>query len=243
MKLILENWREYKKTILKESGFSRIRQIMLGQVPSIDQIGILTAENPDGEIVGVEQNEEAMKQLKQSLQGIGYTNIGGSFGGPEKSVFINNISRDDVCSLGIEFGQESVIWGQKLRTEDGDPFFQFEYIEGYNTIETRDVSLGGEKVQDRTDYYSEKRGRKFIIPFFDSKHATARPVDGGRRISFEPAEIPDDDEAQELAESIKKRNRLLFDKNRTEKSRHHHRHILKLEINKLKNLLESRSNK
>jgi len=239
MKLLLENWRKYKKTLLKEGGFSRIRQIMLGQVPSIDQVGILTAENPHGVPSPPEQNKALMKQLKQALQGVGYTNIGGSFGSPEQSVFINNISRDDMTKLGHDFGQEAVIWGQKLRTDSGDPFFQFEYIEGNNTVQTRDVSLGGEGIQAHTDFYSEKGGRKFLIPFFDEEYETATPAMAGRRISFEPSEIPGDAEAQRLAESIKKRSKILLEKNRTEKSRYHHRNLLKIEIEKLKDYLEA----
>ena len=35
--------------LLNESGYARVRQMMMGLVPSIDTLGILTAQNPGGE--------------------------------------------------------------------------------------------------------------------------------------------------------------------------------------------------
>jgi len=231
--------REVKREMIKESGFSRVRQIMLGQVPSIDTVAILTAENPSAQPLGPAENNALMKDLKKSLQTmqIGYTDIGGSFGSPEKSVFIMNISRDDATMLGEKFGQEAVIWGQKMRQKADEPFFRFEYIEGYDTIQTRDVSMGGTDIQSKEDYYSEKEGRKFIIPFFDDEHESSFPSDGGRRVSFEPEEVPFEDEPQRLAENIKKRNKLLFKKSRTNKSKWHHRNVMREEIKKLQKII------
>lgn len=247
VKFLFENWRKYKQNLLKEGGFSRLRQIMLGQVPSIDQVGILTAENPRGEPLPPEQNKALMKQLKGALQNIraGYTEIRGSFGDPEKSVFIMNISRDDTAKLGEEFEQDAVIWGLKMRGDNDDPFFRFQYIEGHDTIQTRDVSLGSGDVDDIEDYYSEKDKRKFIIPFFDSEredlpsgdYEQAKFMQGGRRISFESDEIPDEKEAQKLAESIKKRSKKLLEKNRTKKSKWHHRNLMKEEIKRLDSII------
>ena len=133
--------------IVEMSGFSRIRQIMLGHVPNVDTIGILTAENPDAIPASSAENRKFMKSLKLKLQDMnsGYTDIGGSFGSPEKSVFIMNISRDDVIMLGREFSQEAVIWGQKRRTDEEEPYFRFEYIEVENSehpADVRNVSLG-----------------------------------------------------------------------------------------------------
>ena len=231
--------KEVKKELIKESGFSRVRQIMLGQVPSVDTIAILTAENPDAQPLTPAENNALMRDLKASLEAmrIGYTDIGGSFGSPEKSVFIMNISRDDTTILGKKFGQEAVIWAQKMRKEEGEPFFRFEYIEGYETVQTRDVSMGGTAVQSLDDYYSEKEGRKFVIPFFDDAHEHSSPSDGGRRVSFGAEEIPDDEEAHRLAENINKRNRLLFQKKRTNKSKWHHRNVMREEIKKLQKII------
>jgi hypothetical protein len=227
-----------KKTHLKESGFSRVRQIMLGQVPSVDTVAILTAENPGGEKAPSFVNKKLTKQFKDSLRDSehGYTDIAGKFGEKENSFMIMNISRDDTIQLGEEFEQYAVIWGNKLRDDDGEPFFRFEYIEGSTTAQTRDVSLSGKSVEDREDYYSEKRGRKFIIPFFDDKYELAKIKSG--RLSFTGAELPKTKEAEDLAESIILRDeRLRNPRGMSRKYLWHHRSILREEMKKLEKLI------
>ena len=182
-----------------------------------------------------------MKKMKAQLRDmqIGYTDIGGSFGGPEKSILIMNISRDDLTQLGLGLGQEAVIWGQKERGENNDPFYSFEYIEGTTTIQSRVVSMSDVSVQSREDFYSEKAGRKFWIPFFEDEYEGARPSMGGRRISFEKSEIPPLRETKKLVQSINKRNIFLLEKNRTNKSRWHHRNIMREEIKILNKIMKS----
>ena len=77
-----------KREQLRESGFSRVRQIMLGQVPSVDTVAILTAENPGGEKAPSSENKDLMKQFKKDLRDLeyGYTNIAGKFGSKENSL-------------------------------------------------------------------------------------------------------------------------------------------------------------
>jgi len=101
------------------------------------------------------------------------------------------------------------------------------------------VSLSDQSVQSLGDFYSEKGDRKFVIPFFDGDYEKASPADGGRRLSFEPGELSDDDEAEELVESIKKRNRHLLDPKRTIKSKWHHRNIMREEMKRLEKHLQS----
>lgn len=227
-----------KKAYLKESGFSRLRQIMLGQVPSVDTVAILTAENPGGEKAESGANKKLMKQFKGDLRDSehGYTDIAGKFGSKENSLMIMNISRDDTIEMGQKYNQYAVIWGNKLRADDDEPFFRFEYIEGTKTIQTRDVSLSGKSVEDRDDYYSEKRGRKFIIPFFDDKYELAQIKSG--RLSFIDSELPKTREAEDLAESIILRDeRLRNPKGKSQKYLWHHRSILREEVKKLEKLV------
>ena len=234
--------RESKSQILKESGFSRVRQIMLGQVPSIDSLAILTAENPHGDRATSKENDLFMRDLKSILRDneLGYTNITGKFGSRERSVMVMNISRDDTTTLGGIFQQAAVIWGQKLRDASGNPFFRFEYIEGTQTINWRDLSLSGAEVQDKKDHYSEKSGRKFVIPFFDDAYERAE-LSGGR-VSFDMSEVPDEPKARELVESIILRNEVL--KNPVGKSfKHlwHHRNIMFEHIKQLDKLINDKS--
>jgi hypothetical protein len=114
-------------------------------------------------------------------------------------------------------------------------------MEGSSTIQTRDVSMGGTDVQGREDYYSEKKGRKFIIPFFDPEYEEAEQSHGGRGI--EKAVPPTDDEvpntkrAKQLAESLKRRAKLCTDTSRTARSRWHHRGCMMVEMEELRKLM------
>ena len=232
-----------KKQHLQEAGFSRVRQIMLGQVPSVDTVALLTAENPGGEKAPSFDNKELMNRFKQDLRDseYGYTNIAGKFGSKENSLMIMNISRDDTIELGQKYDQYAVIWGNKLRDKTGDPFYRFEYIEGNQTIQTRDVSLSGKSIEDRDDYYSEKGGRKFIIPFFDDKYEMAKIKSG--RLSFIDSELPKTKEVEDLAESIILRNeRLKNPKGKSSKYVWHHRSILKEEMQTLEKLVAEANN-
>ena len=215
--------------LINESGYARVRQMMLGLVPTIDTVGILTAQNPGGQPGTPAENREANKSLMADLVGSNYgvIPIEGSYGGPENSFLVPNITREDAVGLGIKYGQEAVIWGQKASQEGVEPYFTFEYIAGDKTIQTRDVSLGGTEIQDREDFYSSKKGRKFYIPFFDDAYEGAKPSDGGRKISFQSEELPEEPRIESLVHKINGHVKLSLESGRTAKSRWHHRGIIK----------------
>ena len=156
---------------LNEAGFARTRQAMAGVVPNIETIAFLTGENPGGEPAPPTVNKENNAALEKRLRAgnYGFRKIKGKFGSPEKSFMVMNIPRSEATALGQELGQEAIIWGHRKEDEEG-AYFNFEYIEGDNTIQTRQVSLSGRDVQDRDDFYSQVKGRKFLIPFFDEEH-------------------------------------------------------------------------
>lgn len=58
-----------KNKIIKESGFSRVRGMMMGMVPSVNSIGIMTAENPDAMATPAKRNKELNKSLMKTLRG------------------------------------------------------------------------------------------------------------------------------------------------------------------------------
>jgi len=229
------NITENGQSFLNESGFSRVRQMMLGLVPTIEMMAILTAENPNGQQAPPEFNREANAKLAQKLQSLnyGFIPIQGKFGGPENSFIIPNMTRQDAVDIGKEFDQESVIWGKKMSEDVGEPFFRFEYIETSDPSprdsgeRVRDVSLGGAKAQEREDYYSLVKGRKFYIPFFDDEYEGAKPADGGRRISLAKDELPDDERVDELVKKINYHVGKSLQESRTPKSRWHHRGLAK----------------
>ena len=232
-----------RKIILYEAKFSHIRQLMVGVIPSIDSVGILTAENPGATPASPDANRENMAALKRDLRGMnyGFHQIQGKFGSDEDSVLVPNMTRADAVALGIKYGQEAVIWGEKLADDNSDPFFRFSYMEGDDTVQNRDVSLSGQEVQRRDDYFSQTKGRKFFIPFFDDAYEGAKFERGdGVRVTFRDDEIPEDPEARKLAESLKRRSGFLTESTRTKKSHWHHRGMIGVELKKLSELIRRR---
>ena len=138
---IFNPWRKF---LLQEAGFNRIRNILLGKVASVDTVGFMTAENPMAQKLSAKENRELNKKLMAWMRDRGYgpIRIRGSFGSKERSFMIPNITREDIVEAGKYFNQESVIWGKK----DKDNKFIFEYIEGDDTIQRRDVALFDDEV-------------------------------------------------------------------------------------------------
>tara|TARA_R100001509_G_C4873421_1_gene217638 strand:+ start:893 stop:1645 length:753 start_codon:yes stop_codon:yes gene_type:complete len=237
--LIREVKQQNYMNLINESGFTRVRQMMMGMAPAIDTLGIMTAENPGGVQADDKENKKLNKQFAGDLASMayGFIPIEGSYGGPENSFIIPNMTREDIVKLGKKYGQEAVIWGSKVTEEVGEPYFTFEYIEGDNTIQTRDVSLGGATAQDKEDFYSSKKGRKFYIPFFDDAYEGAKPADGGRKISYTSDELPDSDEVNEIVKKINLHTKDSLRESRTPKSRWHHRGMAKAYFDKLGEVL------
>ena len=165
---------------LDESGFSRVKQMMHGLVPSVNTIGILSAGNPSGANLSAEENNKRHQMLKDRLRTYGMGFIEPYFGlynMKEKSLIVPNISKNELIKLSNIFGQESCIFGVKNKDEQG-VYFKWEYIEhgvtqGEQTVYT---NLAGEDVQSSENFYTQVKGRKFKIPFFDDdKYKEPRP--------------------------------------------------------------------
>lgn len=186
-----------KKVVINESGLTRVINIARGAVPSIKSVGIMTAQNPNGQQATPKFNREANKKLEADISKYGFMKIEGKFDVEEKSYLINNISREDLIALGKKYGQVSVIYGaiqqkepDKKNNEDEDEnkHFVFEYIESEtgSVGDTREVILTSDQVQNQTNFYSMINGRKFIIPFFDPNYNMKVPTQGGRTIGNKP---------------------------------------------------------
>lgn len=168
----------FKDYLYKESGYSRIRRILFGDVPRVRTVGIVTAQNPNGspphpdnEIENSRENKYLNNSLEEYLKtrNFGPVKIKGKFGVEEDSFLIPNISKEELIKIGQWFEQMAVIWGEKKVDRNGNPYFNFEYIdvESQSTQSVRTVHLGGEDVQKRDDFYTKVKDKKFIIPFFD----------------------------------------------------------------------------
>lgn len=218
----MKSFLEYMDEKLNESGFSRVRRMLWGNVPSVDSVGIITAENPEAVPQNAEMNNKLNKKLFNHLKSANYgpIQIKGSFGNVENPYIVPNISREDLINLGIRFNQQSVIWGSKR--EGDNPAFRFEYIEKDKTTQTRDVHVANDDVQSREDFYSAIKGRKFIIPFFDdpySGHELGQKYGTIKKESFSyyEDEFKDNTEAKEIIKEIHQHESNLQIPNKTPK--------------------------
>lgn len=232
MKQMLNEWKKF----LNESGFNRIKNILQGNVASVDTVGFLTGENPMAQKMSSGENRDLNKELMAWMRERGYgpIRIRGKFGNKERSMIIPNITREDMVEAGQYFNQESVIWGEKT----GEDEFVFEYIEGDKTMQKRNVVLFDDEVQAREDFYSQERqsaGRKFYIPFFDDQYE----MEEGFEYDYD---LPSISETQrennsELIKEINNRIGYTLEADRAPKSRWHHRQILRLKLQELKKKL------
>tara|TARA_R100000005_G_C4951139_1_gene171615 strand:- start:260 stop:958 length:699 start_codon:yes stop_codon:yes gene_type:complete len=232
MKQILNEWKKF----LNESGFNRIKNILQGNVASVSTVGFMTAENPMAQKMSSRENRELNKELMAWMRERGYgpIRIRGQFGNKERSLMIPNITRSDITEAGKYFNQESVIWGEK--TDENQ--FVFEYIEGDNTIQRRDVALFDDDVQARDDFYSQERqsaARKFYIPFFDDQYE----MEEGFEYDYDLPSLSETqrEKNKELIKEINDRISYTLDADRAPKSRWHHRQVLRLKLRELKNKL------
>jgi len=157
---------------LLNENFTKVARILHGLRPNIHTLGIISAENPYGKQATKEYNDTKTLELQKYLLSgrYGYIQIDGKYGNKERSFIVNNISKDSLLQIGSSFEQESVIFAEKV--DQGDYIgMKFQMI-GTDNIKSKNygVIMGEQNVfvniGDVDDYYSEYKGRKFIIPFY-----------------------------------------------------------------------------
>ncbi len=171
--------KEIRKIISEMAGYPRVKNIMMGAVDSVNKVGILTAENPKGEQAAPEYNKEKQAELKADLRslGLGFIQIKGKYNVLENPFVVPNISREDVLSLGLKYGQESIIYGEKEENEN-EVYFKWQLIfcEGESVIKTTYSNVSSdEDLKSRDDFYSAVKGRRFIFPFYSDKEEDKMP--------------------------------------------------------------------
>lgn len=175
-----------QKEVLDEKTGAKVLRIIGGQVPNIDSYALMTAENPFGEEHGPKENELYNKHLEDKLRklGLGFYKVRGKFfGNVEHSYLIPNITEKDSTELGNEFGQQSVIHGEKSVGSSGQSTMIHKYIEGGKVTKTRKSFKN--LASDLEDMYTKSKGKKFEIPFFEPKERGAELV-GGKRVQGKP---------------------------------------------------------
>jgi|LauGreDrversion4_2_1035121.scaffolds.fasta_scaffold02937_21 hypothetical protein len=160
--------------MVKEARYSSVGNILRGGVrKKIKTIAILTGENPKGETASKEYNKNANQELKGLLKSarLGYRPIKGSYGTPENSFIINNISLDDAINIGEKFRQDTIVYGEVVGIDGDDINMNFKMVgtdpdkpkEYRKVIASNDVFIARNEAQD---FFSEVGGRKFVIPFY-----------------------------------------------------------------------------
>lgn len=180
---------------LNESGFARLRQMLVGEVESVDDIGIITSANPNAQPLSAEENNRRMEDLEEELRGMGYgpIRVSGSYGSAEPSFVVPHITREETLNLGRQYEQESVIHGHKIKDKHDNDVMRFEMImcSDGSVASTRIVSLSGEDIQKRDDFFTQSKGRRFVIPFYDDPKAkTMFGKEKGKLDTYSKSENP-----------------------------------------------------
>ncbi len=188
-----------------EGGYSRTASSMRGLNPKIKTIVILTAENPCGSSLAPDINKKRNEKLENFLSSalFGYRKVKGQYGSLENSFMVNNMTKGMALKLGSQFEQDTIIYGERFE-EDGKYGMVFQMIKSFDCDGSTKIGevVGERKVfinrENADDFYSELKGRKFQIPFFDvedSKGSTdydKASWDGGKIAGSVYTPKPDD---------------------------------------------------
>jgi len=162
------------KKMVNEAKYSSVGNILRGGIrKNIKTIAILTGENPKGKTASKEYNKDANEELKGLLKSarLGYRPIKGSYGTPENSFIINNISLDDAINFGEKFRQDTIVYGEVNGIDGDEVSMDFKMVgtdpdkpdEYRQVIADNEVFIGRNEAKD---FFSEVGGRKFVIPFY-----------------------------------------------------------------------------
>ena len=156
---------------ISRSQKAKIRNKAIGAINGADDnvktFLIITAENPMGDKGGNRQNRNANTSLVDYLQRGNYAwqPVRGKYGNTENSKIIFNITLGEAKRLGLQFAQESFIYGKK---NNGVTRFELYVInengDDYDFVEAQDkyIKMGDEE----KDFYTAVDSKnKFNIPF------------------------------------------------------------------------------
>ena len=138
MKKLFENWRRY--TYLAEatqwSQYQRVMDMLRGDVDAVDEISILTPENPHAKKDYPQEQNDARTELflgMMSSAGFGYRQIDGMYDNAEVSYVVPHMSIDEAAKYSYMFEQESFVYSVKQDAEK-PMLHQLIVIDGYEKI-------------------------------------------------------------------------------------------------------------
>lgn len=166
----IENMSDIEEYTLNESGYSRLMSVMSGLVPTVKTFVIVTWENPMGKEMSSAFNKEAGENLRSMLKrgNFSYRQIKGRYGNFENPFIVFNVSLNTAKNIGFEhekYKQDAIIYGNRYSEEQKEGMiYRMIYSDNRPSLERR---VWKSLNKDSEDMYSEYKGRKFIIPFFD----------------------------------------------------------------------------
>jgi len=177
------------KSDIGEDGYSSAARQMRGLNDKVKTIVILTAENPCAAKFASHVNKDRNKDLERFLTNAlyGYRKVKGQYGNLENTFMVNNMTKGMAMKLGNQFQQESIVFAERFN-EDGKVGMTFQLIITYNckgdtpvgtVVSERKVFIGRE---GENDFYTEVKGRRFQIPFFDVADERVRKDDEGNTV-------------------------------------------------------------
>ena len=115
MKVTKEILKSLIKEVLNEATqnteYERIMNMFKGLVDSVDQVAILTPENPFAQAMEASKNAKRAEEFERELAraGYGFRIVSGMYEGPEDSYFVPHMTYSDAEKLSYKYGQQSFI--------------------------------------------------------------------------------------------------------------------------------------
>jgi len=99
----------------QETQYRRIMDMLKGDVESVDQVAILTPENPKAKPLSPEQNAARAQEFEKEMAaaGYGFRTVSGMYEGPEDSYMVPHMTLEDAKRYAYKYGQESFIHSSK----------------------------------------------------------------------------------------------------------------------------------
>jgi hypothetical protein len=212
MKLTIDNLKQIILEVMSEATqntkYERIMKMLQGGVESVDQIAILTPENPKAQPISPEQNAARAEEFEKELAsaGYGFRIISGMYEGPEDSYLVPHMTLDDAKRFAYKYGQESFIHssreGEGMRHSMEYPDYSEEVADPSYDEQTygkilevppkvkikssvsADSVLGHKNMASASDYYSHVPDKKWDEKVKDGKLRPAGEK-AGKRFSID----------------------------------------------------------
>jgi hypothetical protein len=188
----------------QETEYKRIMNMLQGGVESVDQMAILTPENPKAEPLTPKQNAARAEEFEKELAaaGYGFRTVSGMYEGPEDSYLVPHMTLEDAKRFAYKYGQESFIHssrdGEGMKhsleypdygAETADPSYDEETYGKILEVPPQvqiasstpaDSVLGHADMAAASDYYSHVPDKKWDEKVKDGKLRPAGEKAGNR---------------------------------------------------------------